>query len=725
MHDSILPQTPSKLGSMILDYKQVDLRSISPSEICEGMEESDAWEPKDPSRLTVEERQFLWSLGLRPEELGYDWAQEDCCRRSSYKEPKKSRDDLLVEEAKALGEQFDYDGSVLTQEQKRALYKKYLDMHLKLIDLQSPQYYKYYEEKSQPLSVSETAWPGTVGYLKADRLKRGYLDPQDLIKRLHKLKPSDNFELRKPCVCHMEFEKSPVYEKGHTIPPPRPNWLFDQCAGLSENRRRLGNRLTDHLQNEANERWDEVTRDIDQWPAPNLHLLRNMGHSPGGTLFPRYLVKGLGTLREKADDVGNKYYKEEYRVAEVRRKEAIDQWKERNPNSRLADDPISIYRTWPADLMEELREIDREAVRRGRIRYIDALRETEKKMQELVAFWRDCGAITGQRSPPLSWWLAPWWERSQGYASFLWPPPLKERLDAIEAEIGYPKREKERLIEISRWKEAIMNTGYGPASPDTPFSQSLLDELDVVWQHNDHFNPEETEDAMIAKIGQWKSSKSEQRTRSRLGLDAVPGDLVQRTSPECPRQQSLVREGVSDLAMVPEKLVQLRRSQSRGRYRARMNSTAADDRTSWRDRLRPRTKANEWTSWRDKLRPRPDVAEASRDTSKPSRKPNSIDKGHNWKVSKKNRQAPTKGCAITPIALKVDTPDISNTQSPPNRDPLRAAKSARSKNSGQQSYIGSSVKSGGIRKTRNKRGQTRGLPRRKARIANTVRDGRL
>lgn len=53
-------------------------------------------------------------------------------------------------------------------------------MHLKLIDLRTPQ---YYDDKSQCLSVSETAWSGAAAYLDVEKLKRGYIDPEDLIER--------------------------------------------------------------------------------------------------------------------------------------------------------------------------------------------------------------------------------------------------------------------------------------------------------------------------------------------------------------------------------------------------------------------------------------------------------------------------------------------------------------------------------------------------------------
>ncbi|KAL9101264.1 MAG: hypothetical protein Q9163_003462 [Psora crenata] len=181
---------------------------------------------------------------------------------------------------------------------------------------------------------------------------------------------------------------------------------MDHRARVSEKRKRLGNVKTERILVEINERWREVTRNIDQTPTPELHLLRDIGHSPGDTLFPRYLVKGLDALRSEADKKGDDYY-EEYTTAEGRKEEAIDRWKERNPDAILADDPVSLYKTWPADLMDELDEIDREAIRRGRRRYIDLLRETEKKMQELVGFWADCGAITGQRTPPSPQWPDP------------------------------------------------------------------------------------------------------------------------------------------------------------------------------------------------------------------------------------------------------------------------------------------------------------------------------
>lgn len=90
---------------------------------------------------------------------------------------------MTKEEIDALGIQVDYDGSRLTPEQRQALFKSYWATHLEMIGLRSPQYYvQYYGDKSQCLSVSETAWPGTVTYLEAEKLKRGFIEPEALIE---------------------------------------------------------------------------------------------------------------------------------------------------------------------------------------------------------------------------------------------------------------------------------------------------------------------------------------------------------------------------------------------------------------------------------------------------------------------------------------------------------------------------------------------------------------
>ena len=57
-------------------------------------------------------------------------------------------------------------------------------------------------------------------------------------------------------------------------------------------------------------------------------------------------------------------------------------------------------------------------------------------------------------------------------------------------------RTRVMLTDISRWKEAIINSDSEPTRSDTPLPQSLLDELDIVWQERDWLNEDDTEDAI-------------------------------------------------------------------------------------------------------------------------------------------------------------------------------------------------------------------------------------
>ncbi|KAL8989209.1 MAG: hypothetical protein Q9177_001857 [Variospora cf. flavescens] len=655
-------------------------------------------------------KSILQSPQLQPEDMMLDHERDDASDSplsGIRKEVTNSSEEILVEQARALGVQSDYDGSVLTPEQRRALFKKYFAMHLEDFGLRSP---RYYEGKSQCLSVAETAWPGAVGYVKAMKLKQGYIEPEDLIQRLRKLKPSDNFEPRKYRHPLMSWKSpTPLREKAYTISLPEPEWLVRQIGDVCACERRLGSRRTERIRREITKRWDEVTRNIEQTPTPDLHLLRDMGRSPGGTLFPWYLVKGLMALREEADYKGEIYhYEEEFERAEVKRGEVFDRWRERNPDTILADDPVSVYRTWPADLMNELDEIDREAIRCGRGRYIALLRETEKKMQELVAFYRDCGLITGQRIAPASYYQDP-----KAKAERLpIPPYLKERLDAAETEFGYhtDKGRKLRMIETSRWIESIINGDSEPTASDTPFPESLLNELDIVWRDRNWLDGDDTKDEMIARIRQWRKSKYQQRLDGglhmspQLGLDIGPEEPVQKAaSPVCSEQKNLLRDSASDSVTAPEGTRQLRENLSRGACgQPRTKITMAENQEIWRNRLRPRS----------------DAIVASRDRAKATKtqtgKPSGITKRR--KALKRKRPAAAERQATTFITRKADPSHPSDTQSRLNESSLQATPDSVSKARGtknlrrQSPGKASAVQPQGVQKIRNgKSRQTRGL----------------
>ena len=171
------------------------------------------------SVLTLEQRQALSKKCLVM--LGYEPDNAFDTPPFKISEAEEASKEMTKEEREALGKQVDYDGSRLTPQQRRALFKSYWAMHLKLLDLRSPQYFaQYYGEKSKCPSVSETAWPRTVTYLDAEKLKRGFIDPEDLTERLRKLKPSDNFGLRNFRHPRMEWKSpTPLEEAGLEIGP--------------------------------------------------------------------------------------------------------------------------------------------------------------------------------------------------------------------------------------------------------------------------------------------------------------------------------------------------------------------------------------------------------------------------------------------------------------------------------------------------------------------------
>ncbi len=273
------------------------------------------------------------------------------------------------------------------------------------------------------------------------------------------------------------------------------------------------------------------------------------------------------------------------------------------------------------------------------------------------------------------------------------PLYLKKWLDVIETKFGRltDKGKRLRLIEISCWKKAILNSETESIASDTHLPQLLLNELNVVWQGRDWLKLKETEDSMIARISQWR--KSEQRQGCEEGPQALP---------------QLVSDSEE---LAPKEMRQIQEKQFRGaRRRSRTKIMMTED---WGDRLRPRPK----TTWRDRLRSRLDAFSASCDRTTEAVtqivKLRDIIKQYDGKASKEMRQAAMKGHATTSLTQKAD---ISGTQSrfngaSPQAIPAVGAKSTRAKNSRRQSsYQASGVQPQGIQKTHSgKRRQTRGL----------------
>ena len=635
-----------------------------------------------------------------------------------YKGPRDAEEKKLVEQAEALGKEFDFDPSVLTPEQSQALFRKYWAIHCETFELRSPQ---HYEGISQCLSISETVWPGAVAMLKAQKMKQGYIEPEDLIARLRMLKPSDNFRLRKFRHPPMSWKSpTPLKEEGYEISPSDPDWFCNQLYDAPKMERRLGTSWVRQHRCEVKNRWAAVKSSVELTPSPDLHLLRDMGRSPGGTLFPWYLVKGLMTLRNHANDQGTRLYDGEQDNALVKREEAICQWKERNPESTLSYDLPSIYKTWPTDLMDVLDELERDAIRCGRRKYVALLKETEKSMQAFVAFWRDCGLITGKRTPPSCWWQDP----KAKVERLPKPEYLTNELDAIINKFGYQHDEgnRSRMIATSRWLESMMNGDTEHVGADTPLPPSLLDELNIVWRDRFEYDNDDTEDEMISRLRRWRESKYQQRSEEEEGLRTSPqlGSAIGPEpspgvmSPVLSGQENSLPDGPSDLVMASEEMRQLRGNLPKvARPRLGRKSAMPKDQATWKGRLRPRTTIEDQKNRRERLRPRygavSTLCEKNKETGTRSGKPHGIVKHR--KSSKRMRPVAAMGQSTTSIAQNADLEYQSNAQVHSDDSSPRVTRAERTKSARRQTrQQASAAQPHGVQKARkSKRSQSHGL----------------
>ena len=164
------------------------------------------------------------------------------------------------------------------------------------------------------------------------------------------------------------------------------DWLLEQLSAIIYMKKRLGGQLTNQYYREIKDRWAIVKFDAKLTSLPDLLLLRDIKRNLNEILFSWYLVKRLIILRNNVNDQGTRIYNEEYNNTTIKREKAIYRWKKRNLDSILIDNPLSIYRTWSADLIDDLNEIDRETIRYRRRKYIALLKKIEKKMQTLIIF---------------------------------------------------------------------------------------------------------------------------------------------------------------------------------------------------------------------------------------------------------------------------------------------------------------------------------------------------
>ena len=397
------------------------------------------------------------------------------------------------------------DEKPLTAEEKRTIYLNSYAANLKDEGMRSPAYYR----GRSPFMSFDSPIPAVMGILKATRVRKSYIEAEDLIRRLRELESCNGYAPRYYDHPAMRWESYSEYQTPGVWKPDKSIWFWDKLSNISDLRRKLGHEATEHHRQLAIDHWDKVC-DIQLAPVPDSHLLKHINHSASGTLFPRYLVKGLHTLRAHANLEAQISYGRREKEAEIKRQEVIREWTQAQPDS-LAFDPCSIYTTWPSELMDKLDVLDQEAMQDGNAEYIAILQETEQKMQTLVAFYEDNHLITGERTP------SPQWPFSTGWVWDSEPYYLTRKLDEIAEDLGVNNGAKQQIIEISRYKEAKRHgalesskeghTMIAPAALTAPLPQPVLDELDIVWQDYNFLYPEDTESAMIDVLSQWRKSK--------------------------------------------------------------------------------------------------------------------------------------------------------------------------------------------------------------------------
>ena len=505
--------------------------------------------------------------------------------------------------------QLDHKGR--TPAERHALFMTGFTNILRHEGLRSP---GYYHDKSQCISFQDCT-PAEMGIIKAERLKWGYVEPRELAKRLRQLKPSHNFTTRKCRFPRILWDKSPIPDTPPIEDIPEAHWFWDQKFGIWGLKRRLGESLTKHYEDEVQNYWDRLCN-IELAPVPDIYFLTHINHSPSGTLFPRYLVKALWELLDAVHKRGLRYYYDKGDRAKIKREEIIRQWQINYPSEILADDVLSIYRTWPPDLMARLDEVDREAIREGRKLYMADLENTGQKMQELVAFWRNCGLVTGTRTPPSPQWP----DFSAKLRELLAPHYFHERRHAIEAKFGNGSEgQKRTMIERARWKEAVLHAHFDPATSELrvtepvllrnrifltgnkcwrewepsekqkrvdiwkswelselPITQPLLQKLEVVWKSwEDIWNKDDAEDEMVDILCRWRRGQEDEPCS---GTSSAAPELDGRTDIPCSKPSR------SDIRALTDGLQFLRKHPSkrkpRGHNALTMNNT-------WHGRLRP------------------------------------------------------------------------------------------------------------------------------------------
>ena len=134
------------------------------------------------------------------------------------------------------------------------------------------------------------------------------------------------------------------------------------------------------------------------------------------------------------------------------------------------------------------------------------LETTGRKMEELVAFWQNCGLVTGTRTSPSPQWPDP---RAK-LCDLIQPDYVSQRWHSIGVMSGINgyERKKRREIEVARWKETVLYLHCNPLT-------SELDTFEPSMRRNVAFYGEWLKDEKRWK--RWEPSEEQKRKAIRQG----------------------------------------------------------------------------------------------------------------------------------------------------------------------------------------------------------------
>ncbi|KAI4195220.1 MAG: hypothetical protein LQ346_003497 [Caloplaca aetnensis] len=276
------------------------------------------------------------------------------------------------------------------------------------------------------------------------------------------------------------YSPMPMHDTPSDQRADQPTWYLLHIYGVTDLARRIGYCITDPYSEAAESRWRTVRSAVVLMPISDMHLLKHIGHSLGGTSFPWYVVKGLNKIRDESNWERYQACDDEEENAEFSRQQAID---ERQENEAYLSGGHSL--------------------RKNEVPQNPGSRRAEDA--GLITYYKDCGLITGRRTP-----LSPHLQVLKHKAKAVPKPQY------LEAWLARSRRAKElfaeedgraRIIAESRRLESVISGEPELIEPHSPLTSPVLEQLDKVWRERIRVDVDNTEDEMNVVLQRWRESK--------------------------------------------------------------------------------------------------------------------------------------------------------------------------------------------------------------------------